>query len=121
MLQPLGRVALAFLPLFLAACSSKGDDDASMSKAAEGYCRDKTPRLIAAAFSDSVNPVDALTETPADGSNCKAIEWSSPTGTHNHVPPSTPVASDTTPPSSGDHFPLFPQFRVYDYAIPRGF
>lgn len=119
MLQPLGRVALAFLPIFLAACSGKHAPSPAADH--DGYCGAQTPGLIAAA-GDPLEPVDPLTETPVDGSACSAVERSYPPPlSRNHVTLCSLVDYDTNPPSGGDHYPLWPRYGVYDYAIPREF
>ncbi|HTQ05457.1 MAG TPA: DUF3105 domain-containing protein, partial [Polyangiaceae bacterium] len=115
------RVALAFLPIFLVACSGKGKDASSDATVQNGYCGAKTPMLIAAA-GDSTDPVAPVTEEPVDGSTCNAVERSyPPPASRNHVALCSLVEYDTNPPSGGDHYPLWPQYRVYDYAIPREF
>jgi len=120
MLQPLGRVALALLPIFLAACSGKGNDATPSNADPNGYCRDKTPDLIAAA-GDPDAPVAPLTATPVEGSACNAVERTFQTTAITHLTPCAPVTVHTNPPAWGDHYSIFPQFGVYDYAIPRGF
>lgn len=124
MLQPLGRVALAFLPIFLASCSGKshGATPAAADQAAvDGYCRDETPGLIAAAGDDDAEDAQLIDEQPVEGSACNAVERTFQTGGVVHLTPCTAVVVHTNPPAWGDHYTNFPQFRVYDYAIPRGF
>jgi hypothetical protein len=36
-----------------------------------------------------------------------------------HVDVCTPVAYETNPPSSGDHWPIWAQYRVFDTPVPR--
>jgi hypothetical protein len=120
MLQPLGRVALAFLPVFLAACSGQDSRATQSAQDPNGYCREVTPDLIAAA-GDPEEPDAPLTETPVEGSACNAVERTFQAGSIVHLTPCTPVTVHTNPPAWGDHYTLFPRFGVYDYAIPRGF
>jgi hypothetical protein len=120
MLQPLGRGALAFLPIFLAACSGKGNDATPSAADQNGYCRDKTPGLIAEA-GDPEDPAPPLTEDAVEGSACNAVERTFQTGSIVHVTPCDPLTLHTNPPAWGDHYSLFPKFGAYDYAIPRGF
>src|SRR5690349_13868218 len=98
MLQPLGRVALALLPIFLAACSEKGNEATPSNADPNGYCRDKTPGLIAAA-GDPDAPDAPLTETPVEGSVCNAVERTFQTGAITHLTPCAPVTVHTNPPA----------------------
>ncbi len=118
--QPLGRLALAFLPIFLVACSGKGDKPTPTAADHNGYCGDLTPGLIAAA-GDPDDPEAPLTEQPVDGSACNAVERTFQTMSIVHHNPCEPIAVHTNPPAWGDHYTLYPQFGIYDYAIPRGF
>ncbi len=120
MLQPLGRGALAFLPIFLAACTGKGNDAPPAAADHDGYCRDKTPGLIADA-GDPEDPAAPLSEEAVAGSACNAVERTFQPGSITHLVPCAPVTVHTNPPAWGDHYSIFPRFGGYDYAIPRGF
>jgi hypothetical protein len=39
----------------------------------------------------------------------------------NHVTACTPVTYATNPPSSGEHYPVWADYGVYDFPLPRGF
>lgn len=113
-------MALAFLALIFAGCSDTGTAATPSNQDSNGYCRDQTPALIAAA-GDPAAPDAPLTETPVDGSACNAVERTFQTGPITHLTPCSPVTVHTNPPAWGDHYTLFPQFGVYEHAIPRGF
>jgi hypothetical protein len=107
------------------ACSScgtggSGTGGTGPDPAIDGYCRDKTPALIAAA-GDPVEPVAPLTEEPVADSSCNAVVRTYPIAASPHVAPCNPVEYDTNPPTSGNHYGNFPRYAAYDYAIPRGF
>jgi hypothetical protein len=114
----LGPAALIASTLATLACS--GRHELTPEARRLGYCRGRTPALIAAAGEPS-EPVAALTEEPLPGSECNAVERSYPLADPSHVAVCSPVEYGTNPPSSGHHYPLFPEYRVYDDAIPRGF
>lgn len=87
----------------------------------QGYCGTETAALLAAA-GDPTDPIEPVAEEPVEGSACNAvIRTYPPPSDAMHVPVCSAVSYGTNPPVSGRHYPLFPQFRVYDYAIPRGF
>jgi hypothetical protein len=87
---------------------------------ANGYCGEATLGLIDAAGAP-VAPAEPLTEQPLEGSACNAVERSFPLEPGMHLTPCSSVEHGTNPPSSGMHYGNFPQFRVYEHAIPRGF
>jgi hypothetical protein len=87
---------------------------------ASGYCGATTRELILAA-GDPVAPAEPLTEQAVDGSACNAVERSYPLEPADHLTPCTPVEYGSNPPASGAHYGYFPEFRVFDHAIPRGF
>jgi hypothetical protein len=39
----------------------------------------------------------------------------------NHVPECSPLPPGTNPRTSGDHYPVWPVFRIYDKAVPWGY
>src|SRR5690349_864 len=117
------------LALVISALGSLGCDEGSFTPGpcglpwppqADGYCGDATPGLIDAA-GDPATPAEPLTEQPIEGSACNAVERSFPLESATHLTPCSPVEHGTNPPSSGMHYGNFPQFRVYEHAIPRGF
>lgn len=114
----LGSSALVSAALVTLACS--GRHTLTPTERRLGYCRDKTLALIAAA-GDPTDPATPLTEQPIDASACNAVERSYPIEDHSHVPVCDPVEYSSNPPSSGHHYPVFPEYRVYDDAIPSGF
>jgi hypothetical protein len=120
-----GLLALIASTIGTVACS--GDRQSTPTKQppmlteqAKGYCGDLTAGLLAAA-GDPTDPAAPYTEEPVAGSTCNAVERTYPLAYSSHVPDCSPVEFDTNPPSSGHHYPDFPLYEVYDYAIPRGF
>lgn len=111
------QLALLFLACSAVACSGK---DAAASSEAYGYCRDKTPELVRAA-GDPATPDTPLTEEPVAGSTCNAVVRTYPIESSTHVDLCSAVEYGTNPPTSGHHYPLWPEYGVYDRAIPRGF
>jgi Protein of unknown function (DUF3105) len=113
----------------LAAVGCGGDDgpdsktgtDSPDPATADGYCDGLTPDLIAAAGDPDV-ALAPIAEEPVEGSTCNAVIRTYPPPTSvSHVPTCSPVSYETNPPVYGNHYPLFPKFGVYEYAIPRGF
>jgi len=113
-----GGSALIASTLLALACS--GTSEVTPAARRLGYCRDQTPGLLAAA-GEPTDPVAPLTEQAIDGSACNALERSYPLEDPSHVPVCSAVEYGTNPPSSGHHYPLFPEYGVYADAIPRGF
>jgi hypothetical protein len=139
MLSWLGRLALVAGLLGPAACSAKTDIGQSPASGdclldtlgcagnlnasgpdPNGYCGDQTPGLLAAA-GNPTNPAAPYSEEAVAGSACNAVQRTYPLADSTHVPDCSPVEFDTNPPTSGHHYPDFPRYGVYDYAIPRGF
>ena len=120
-----GRWLLLFSALGGLACGSPDPVPAPAAPKADppeknGYCRDKTPALLAAA-GEPAEPATPLTEQAIDGSACNAVERSYELTDSTHVMPCTPVEYSSNPPSSGHHYGNWPRYGVYQYAIPRGF
>lgn len=105
------------LALGLAACSD--DDDTTPGSTPYGWCWGKTPGLVAAA-GDPVEPAELLTEEPVLGSACNAVIRSYATSA-GHVELCEELDFTTNPPSSGIHYDLWPEYKVYAQAVPRGF
>lgn len=121
----LGPSAVIAWALVTQACAGRtqacsGRDELIPAARELGYCGDLTPGLIAAA-GEPTEPVAPLTEQVLDGSACNAVERSYPLADASHVPVCSAVEYGTNPPSSGHHYPVYPEFRVYDDPIPRGF
>lgn len=101
------------------ACSSA--DEQTGPRTPEGYCGKSTASLLAAAGDPTV-PIEPVAEEPVEGSNCNAVVRTYPPATDaTHVEPCSAVSYGMNPPVYGRHYGVFPEFRVYDYAIPRGF
>lgn len=58
---------------------------------------------------------------PVEGSRCGAEIREEKVGSFDHVSPCSSVTYSTNPPSSGDHYPSWAAYRVYDRAVARGF
>jgi hypothetical protein len=111
---------LTFLPLFGVLGCSDGDIATPAAPDLNGYCGSTTPELLAAA-GDPVTPLEPLSEVAIEGSACNAVERSYMSEGGTHVAPCTPVEFGSNPPASGTHYGYFPEFRVFEHAIPRGF
>jgi hypothetical protein len=68
------------------------------------------------------NPATPLVETPVFESACNAVEREFPLepGIHTDLL-CVDVEYSTNPPCTGVHYGIWPAYRVYDEAIPRGF
>ena len=55
------------------------------------------------------------------GGACMADVESHPEEGASHVAACTPVSYGTSPPSSGNHYPVWAAYRVYDAPVPHGF
>jgi len=97
-----------------------GTESPAVEQTVNGYCGDVTPSLIAAAGDPEIATAP-VAEEPVAGSACNAVVRTYPLESASHVTPCTPVTYGTNPPSSGQHYGVFPKFGVYEYAIPRGF
>jgi len=100
--------------------TTPGTESPKVVQTVNGYCNDVTPSLIAAA-GDPEMATAPVAEEPVEGSACNAVVRTYPLDSASHVPVCSAVTYGTNPPSSGHHYPVFPKFGVYDYAIPRGF
>jgi hypothetical protein len=105
---------------FASACG--GEDEGPKGPATpQGFCGSATAGLIAAA-GEPADPIEPIAEEPVPGSACNAVKRTFPPPTDvEHIQTCSAVGYGTNPPVYGWHYPLFPEFRVYDYAIPRGF
>jgi hypothetical protein len=52
---------------------------------------------------------------------CGAVVSSCQLSTGVHVPACTPIVYSSNPPSSGEHYPTWADFGVYDFPLPRGY
>ena len=52
---------------------------------------------------------------------CASVVTSYELGPGIHVAACTPIEYSSNPPSSGEHYPNWADFGVYDFALPRGF
>jgi hypothetical protein len=52
---------------------------------------------------------------------CNAVEKDYPDEGHDHVLACSPVSYGTTPPSSGNHYPVWAAYKTYSSPIPPGF
>ncbi|HTM45366.1 MAG TPA: DUF3105 domain-containing protein [Polyangiaceae bacterium] len=56
-----------------------------------------------------------------DAGACVATEATHPSEGALHVPECTAVSYNTNPPSSGNHYPIWAAFGVYQFPLPKGF
>lgn len=71
-----------------------------------------------------VTDADAMPDydaEPIDGSTCGAVVQQRPIEGALHVPPCSPVSYVSNPPSSGNHYPIWADYKSYDEPVPRGF
>jgi len=54
-------------------------------------------------------------------SECAAVVTSYPLSVGVHVTACMPLEYTSNPPSSGEHYPTWADFGVYDFALPRGY
>jgi hypothetical protein len=84
------------------------------------YCGALTASLTMGSGTPSVALVP-LTTTDVEGSACGAVERAFPLESAVHTTACAEIAYSTNPPSSGMHYGVWPSFKAYDTAVPRGF
>jgi hypothetical protein len=52
---------------------------------------------------------------------CSLVECSEALAVGNHVAVCSPLSPATNPPTSGEHYPVWAAYAVYDEPVPRGF
>jgi Protein of unknown function (DUF3105) len=67
---------------------------------------------------DAISP-DA--ETPPSDGGCNTVTARHPTEGALHVAICSPVTYGSNPPSSGNHYPVWADYKTYNLPIPRGF
>src|SRR5262249_46340192 len=55
-----------------------------------------------------------------DGAQCTAIIEQHPEEGFNHIPCTSATNYQTVPPSSGNHFGCWPEYRTFDVPVPWG-
>jgi hypothetical protein len=55
------------------------------------------------------------------GGSCEAVEQEQELAAGIHVEACSDVTYATNPPSSGSHYPIWADYGVYDFALPRGY
>jgi hypothetical protein len=90
-------------------------------------CVDGLPAHDAAAYEPMPRepmPVDASGDGgdagTVDGAQCAAIVESHPDEGAYHIPCTTATNYQTQPPSSGNHFGCWPEYRTFDVPVPWG-
>lgn len=98
------------------ASSEASDVDADLTDASsqDADAADDAPTDAA----DADAPADA---SPIDGSACDAVVEQHAIEGATHVAECSPVTYGTNPPSSGDHYAVWPAFRTYASPVPRGY
>jgi hypothetical protein len=66
-------------------------------------------------------PFEALPLPSAPTGKCDAVEEEHPIEGFAHVGVCTPVTYATSPPSSGDHYPIWAAYKTYVTPVPEGF
>jgi hypothetical protein len=100
-----------------AALDAGTDADASSTDASSTDASDASP-ADAAADADAQVDYDAQA---VDGSSCGALIQQHPIEGALHVTPCSQVSYGTNPPSSGNHYPIWADYKTYTRPVPRGF
>ena len=101
-------VAAASLLMLLAGCGSS-----SLARNDGSY--DPMPR--------EPMPVDAGADADGggiDGAQCTAVIEQHPEEGYTHIACTSPTNYQTVPPSSGNHFGCWPEYRTFDVPVPWG-
>jgi hypothetical protein len=108
------RLGSLVLPLVaLGACGPSVDDDGDAGGGGSGGAGGSEPEPVVTLLTPDVPPlpgfeaceVEIVTGLPLEG---KA-----------HVDVCTEIPYETNPPSSGDHWPIWAQYRAHDVVVPR--
>ncbi len=110
----------SILATFLvAACGSGADAPSGTGESpTSSFCAADSPAF---AETSPVSPATPLTETPALGSACSAVERTYAPDPSPHLENCSAVSYSTNPPSSGAHYGVWASFQEYDEAVPHGF
>jgi hypothetical protein len=84
------------------------------------YCGAQTRSLTTGSGTPSVALVP-LSTTDVEGSECGAVERAFPLQGAAHTDACVEIEYGTNPPSSGTHYGIWPVYKEYDAAVPRGF
>jgi hypothetical protein len=100
--------AILLASLLLAACSGGNP----IAHDAAGY--EPTPQEPA--------PVDSSVDqgTMVDGAQCTAVIAQHPEEGFQHIACGSPTDYQTQPPSSGNHYSCWPEYRTFDVPVPWG-
>jgi hypothetical protein len=80
-----------------------------------------SPDSDASAPDAAVTSVDATPEAGPSCTSCPVALANPPSEGAGHVGECEPVSYVSKPPSSGNHYPVWPVFRVYEKPVPWGF
>jgi hypothetical protein len=70
----------------------------------------------------SAGEAGSMTVVGAGGSGeCQAVEKEQTLAAGVHVTACSDITYATNPPSSGEHYPVWADYGVYDFALPRGY
>lgn len=76
--------------------------------------------VVACGSSPASDPGHNGPPSPPSGT-CNAVAQQHVIEGYTHVPVCTPVAYQTNPPSSGNHYPVWAAYQTYASPIPEGF
>jgi hypothetical protein len=116
---------VAFVSLLVGCGSSSGGSppvtvpvvDAATPDAAGGGA----DALVAADAGSSGDQGEAGAAPGDGGETCSVILAAPPDEGANHVAECAPITPASNPPASGNHYPVWPVFRVYTRPVPWGF
>jgi hypothetical protein len=118
------RTALAAVFLLGAGCGSSatpGTPPVDAAPAADvALAADAAPVGGDAAPADSAVADDSAPALDGDPA-CSLVLASPPDEGANHVGECAPISPMSNPPASGNHYPIWPVFRVYSKPVPWGF
>lgn len=107
-----GTLALAASLVLGTACGDSGAGGGGAG-GGSGGAGGAPPEPVTTVLHPTVAPLPGQSECTV------TIVENLPSEGHTHVPVCTPVDYGTNPPSSGNHWPIWAQFRSYDQPVPR--
>jgi hypothetical protein len=110
--------ALLTLIFGLSGCAATPEEEGTGDSS--GFCEGKTASLVSGSGVPE-SPATPLSETPDPTSSCNAVVREFASEEPTHVVECIELEYSTNPPCTGMHYGIWPEYRVYEEAIPRGF